>query len=103
MTEEVVETQVEKEEDIIEKKEVKEVSELEKKIYGYECEDMIDLSLLREKISKERSIFYEILKQVGFTKEIFRISVPSILIHPVNNSLKLDFNFGKVFFNCSTL
>ena len=80
------------------------ISEEEKKLYGYECEDVLDLDYLREKISKERSIFYEILKQVSFTTEIFRISVPSVLIHPVVFKLTfLDFNFRKVFFNCSSL
>jgi len=65
---------------ITQKKEI----ELEKKLYGYECEDVLDLSDLREKISKERSIFYELLKQVSFTTDIFRISVPSVLIHPIS-------------------
>jgi hypothetical protein len=71
------------------KEDKKEIEIDEKKIYDYECEDVLDLSKWREKISKEKSIFYEILKQVSFTTEIFRISVPSILIHPV----KIIFNF----------
>jgi hypothetical protein len=54
-----------------------------KEYYKYDCEDLLDLKESRDKIGK-KSIFSEIFKQNGFKTDIFRISVPSIVLQPVS-------------------
>jgi hypothetical protein len=65
-------------------KNVQKKTENEKLSYPeYENEDLLDLKDQRDKIGN-KSIFSEIWKQLGFKTDVFRITLPSILLQPVS-------------------
>jgi hypothetical protein len=52
------------------------------KYYNYSNEDLLNLNVQREKIGN-KTILSEIWKKVGFTTELFRISLPSITLQVI--------------------
>jgi hypothetical protein len=51
--------------------------------YRYLCEDEQDLTFAR-KIAGNTSVFSQLWSQLGFQIDMFRISVPSIILHPIS-------------------
>jgi hypothetical protein len=57
--------------------------EKEISFHTYDCEDTLDLKDSRNKIGT-KTVISELWKQLGFKIDLFRISLPSIMLHPVS-------------------
>jgi hypothetical protein len=55
----------------------------EEDLYNYSSEDQLTLSIT-DKDSKNKSIFYEVLKKLKPGVEIYRISMPAFLLTPIS-------------------
>ena len=72
------------------------IPEEDEKYYKYDGEDVLIHQLNREvkETNQQKSVFLELIKQLKPGVEIYRLNIPSFLLHPISLLEKISTQFA---------